>query len=71
MKTEDWKTLEAMRRYGGGFVHALATAAMHADDNNYAKLKAAFPELWLQYSATAVAAAIVETHPMAEYQKDE
>ncbi len=40
-----------MSVYGGSFVKALAVAARMADNENYSKLKAAFPELWDSYAA--------------------
>lgn len=51
MKNEDFKILEAMTIYGGTFVKTLAWAAQRADSENYAKLKAAFPEIWDSYAA--------------------
>lgn len=50
VQDEDWPTLDAMEHYGGSFVKALAAAAFKADPNNYAKLKATFPELWAKYA---------------------
>ena len=54
MKDEDYKILEAMTLYGGSFAKAIARAALLADSENYAKLKAAFPELWTKYAAFAL-----------------
>ena len=51
MKDNDYLILEAMSVYGGSFVKALAVAARMADNENYAKLKAAFPDLWDSYAA--------------------
>lgn len=51
MKDQDYKILEAMTIYGGSFVKSLAWAAQRADSENYAKLKAAFPEIWDSYAA--------------------
>ncbi len=51
MKDNDYLILEAMSVYGGSFVKALAVAARMADNENYSKLKAAFPELWDSYAA--------------------
>ena len=51
MKDNDYLILEAMTIYGGSFVKTLAWAAQRADSENYAKLKAAFPELWDSYAA--------------------
>lgn len=52
MKTlmmEVYETGWAMRKYGGTFVRSLGITLGHADPGNAAKLKAAFPELWLEY----------------------
>jgi hypothetical protein len=49
MTEQDLRVVEAMRRYGGSFVQALAEAASRADDNNLARLKQAFPEYWQKY----------------------
>ena len=46
----DLKTIEAMEKYGGSFVVALAQAARRADRNNLERIKAAFPEYWTQYT---------------------
>lgn len=46
---EDQKMVLAMKHYGGGFVQALATCFVMADEINYAKLLAAFPEYCEQY----------------------
>lgn len=47
------EVLDAMERYGGGFVRALAEAWRKADSTNEEKLQRAFPEYWQQYSAMA------------------
>ncbi len=44
-------TINAMESEGGSFVRALAHAARMADDSNYEKLKAAFPDYWEKYEA--------------------
>lgn len=46
----DIQILKAMRNYGGGFASQLALAGLCADENNLARLKSAFPELWQQYA---------------------
>lgn len=53
MDDQDIEVFEAMEKYGGSFVKALATAMARADAINLAKLKAAFPEYWQQYSEMA------------------
>lgn len=49
----DFRVLNAMRIYGGSFVKALATAALCADEQNRARIKAAFPEYWSKYTEMA------------------
>jgi hypothetical protein len=49
----DYRIVQAMERYGGSFARAIAQAAHRADENNLAKLKAAFPELWAEYAELA------------------
>ena len=49
MDENDRLVVQAMATYGGGFASAIAKAAMHADDDNYKRLKAAFPEIWKTY----------------------
>lgn len=49
----DRQVIRAMQRYGGGFIHALAEAFLHADANNRHRLKSAFPEYWSKYSEMA------------------
>lgn len=49
-KNDDLAILQAMNTYGGSFAKAIAAAARAADSVNYAKLKAAFPELWVRYA---------------------
>jgi hypothetical protein len=52
-KEDDWDILTAMSRYGGSFVNALSEAAQRADRTNYAKLRAAFPDIWAEYRTMA------------------
>lgn len=51
MNDNDYKVIEAMEKYGGSFVQALAVAYRRADPTNYAKLRATFGEYWFQYEA--------------------
>lgn len=51
MTDADLKTVNAMIRYGGGFVRALGEAASRADDENLERIKQAFPEYWSNYTA--------------------
>ena len=46
MNTEDMKVVDAMKKFGGGFVNALAEAAMRADSDNLRRIKAGWPEYW-------------------------
>ncbi len=43
----------AMRRYGGGFVRALAECFILADTDNLRRLYAAFPQYVIQYNQMA------------------
>lgn len=45
----DYWTIQAMSKYGGSFVKALAEAARRADPANLAKIKKAWPEYWSEY----------------------
>lgn len=54
MKTEnDFKTIEAMIKFGGSFAKNLGQAARFADLSNLHKIKVAFPEIWSQYEKMA------------------
>lgn len=46
---EKFAVMENMRKFGGGFVKALAEALARADHENTIKIKNAFPEYWEQY----------------------
>jgi len=48
----DYWTIEAMTKYGGSFVKALAEAARRADPQNLARIKTAWPEYWAEYEKT-------------------
>lgn len=48
--SQDIEIVQAMEKYGGSFVKSIAAAALNADEPNYNRLKAAFPELWEKYS---------------------
>lgn len=41
--------VESMEKYGGSFVKALAECFWHADPINFAKLKDAFINYWIEY----------------------
>ena len=51
--TKDLKMIEAMEKYGGSFVKALANAMVHADPNNYIKLVSAFSNYVGEYRKMA------------------
>lgn len=53
MTDEDFDTVDAMIRYGGGFVSALGVAWRKADADNQRRLRTAFPEYWEKYRAVA------------------
>lgn len=54
MKTpSDQQIIAAMKFYGGSFVSRLAAAAEHADYDNLARLKTAFPHYWNKYGKMA------------------
>jgi len=46
---KEYQTVEAMEKFGGSFVKALARAFHRADPINFIKLKNAFPEYWEEY----------------------
>ncbi len=50
----DNQVLQAMKKYGGGFVIALARTYESADSDNERRIRReAFPELWEKYSEFA------------------
>ncbi len=51
--TAEYWTLEAMTKYGGSFVQALAVAYRAADPVNRAKLREAFGEYFAEYARLA------------------
>lgn len=55
------RTLDAMSRYGGHFVQALAAAWRRADADNHRRLLAAFPEYYAHYADLAQADAARES----------
>jgi hypothetical protein len=50
---EEYLAIEAMQRYGGGFVAALGAAWVKADAQNRARLRAAFPAVLQEYHEIA------------------
>jgi hypothetical protein len=53
MTPEDRDVIDEMNNYGGSFVRALARAFEYADADNFARLKAAFPDYWARYAEMA------------------
>lgn len=49
MEESDLRITEAMEKYGGSFVKALAVAARRADPYNLGKLRQTFKEYWSTY----------------------
>jgi len=47
MNNRDYWTVEAMTKFGGSFVKALAECARHADPINLNKIKLVWSEYWL------------------------
>jgi hypothetical protein len=50
---DDRPIVDAMIRYGGSFVHDLGLLFLRADEDNRARLRAAFPDLWTEYADIA------------------
>jgi hypothetical protein len=50
---EDFKVVEAMEKFGGSFVQALAAAFRRADTNNFIKLVGTFSDYYNQYREMA------------------
>jgi len=53
MDDRDRRTINAMLRYGGGFVEALARAAEKADAQNLEIIKRSWSGYWALYDAMA------------------
>lgn len=49
MSDHEYAVVEAMERYGGSFVKALANAMRYADPINRAKIINTWPEYWNTY----------------------
>lgn len=49
MTKQEAKVIEAMDKYGGSFVKALAECFRCADPVNFMRLRDAFPNYWSQY----------------------
>lgn len=50
MSNAEIEVVDCMELHGGSFVKALSLAFRHADSINFAKLKYAFPEYWIEYA---------------------
>ncbi len=53
MSDQDIKVVEAMEKYGGSFVKALAECARRADAMNLIKIKTTWKAYWQQYTKMA------------------
>jgi len=49
----DMDVIQAMKKFGGGFVAALGEAAQRADLDNLRRIKLAFPDYWERYTELA------------------
>lgn len=49
MNEQDYWTVEAMEKYGGSFVKCLATLCRQADPVNLSRIKATWPQYWVEY----------------------
>lgn len=49
----DYDIAKMMRKCGGSFAQAMAEAWFKADPINQARIKAAFPDLWITYADLA------------------
>lgn len=49
----DRQIINTMIEYGGSFVRKLGAAALVADPENLAKIKATWPDYWSQYARMA------------------
>ena len=49
----DFDVASTMIEYGGSFVRKLGAAALVADPDNLAKIKATWPDYWAQYDRMA------------------
>lgn len=49
----DWEIVRTMERFGGSFVRTLGQLCHLADPDNLQRIKAAWPEYWLEYAEMA------------------
>jgi pyruvate/2-oxoacid:ferredoxin oxidoreductase beta subunit len=66
MNEEDIKIVEAMEKYGGSFVKALANACRHADHYNLGKLRITFSDYWNTYREMS---GLLEETPLKQITK--
>lgn len=60
MNKRDSYTIEAMEKYGGSFVKALAECFRHADSHNRALIKTTWSQYWSQYERMGAEAELKE-----------
>jgi phage gp37-like protein len=53
MTEQEIQIVNAMEKYGGSFVKALATTCRLADEDNLWRIRHAFPEIWANYTGIA------------------
>lgn len=49
MNEQELAVVEAMEKFGGGFVQGLSICFRRADRTNFLRLRKAFPDYWEQY----------------------
>lgn len=54
MNDRDIYTIDAMEKYGGSFVKALAVLARHADYNNLILIKNTWSAYWQEYEIMGI-----------------
>jgi hypothetical protein len=52
-QSTDSEVVNAMERFGGSFVRALAKLCYLADPDNLQRIKAAWPDYWQEYAEAA------------------
>ena len=66
----DRQIINTMMEYGGSFVRKLGAAALVADPENLAKIKATWPDYWSQYARMAKQLSEVEKQASAQHNKN-
>lgn len=54
MNERDCWTVDAMEKYGGSFIKALANLARHADATNLEYIKTTWANNWAEYEKTGI-----------------